>query len=479
MKNRRFWTSLVAVSVMVSCCGCHRGQGKETEETPKESTTASSTTEVTSVPTSDPSISVPTATLPPPTSVVDESEDTIVIYGYDKAFPQLLDTYMPSLDYDYVYVKPDDYSNKLLDALNGDERVPDLFLMDKDHLQTWALGGQTLDMEQLGISSAELQNQFPYTYEAASDASQSVHGLAYDLAPSCVFYNRPLAKSTLGTCEPSEVATLIADWSVILENARNVNMNTEGAVKLLGSDAEIQPIFWAMRQDPWVVDGQVNVGSELKQYIQIREAFFVENLTHGNAWGSGEWEYNLNNDKTVMFFGSLNTAEDLIGYVPGHEEKAEPSATEPGETTVVIPEETGWNVLPAPSATYDGGTWLMVPTSTDKRATAAQIIRTLTLDETVMTEMAVKGSFVNHIGIMEQCAQDPNFSSDFLNGQNPYAVLVPVAKEIKVSTDLETERCVETEIQALLDAYLNGDIKTYEELEVQFVVGLQELLGLV
>ena len=104
--------------------------------------------------------------------------------------------------------------------------------------------------------------------------------------------------------------------------------------------------------------------------------------------------------------------------------------------------------------------------------------RILTLDKDTLTDLAVKGYFVNSRSIMKRCAEDPNFISDFLCGQNPYALLVPEAEKIQISSDPLTDRYADSEIKRLLDAYLAGDILTPEELKEQFVIGMEELLGL-
>lgn len=482
MKTRRLLTGLVAASMTVSICGCTPTKKTETEASTAKTSSNVTTSETTAETTPEPTASVTTASTTVPDTVVDESDEPILIYGYDQDLPELLKKYIPDQEYEYVYVKPEDYFAKLQTALDGDERVPDMFMMDKDHLQTWVYGGQTLSMDQLGISDSDLQDQFPYTYEAAMDSSHAIHALSYDLSPACVIYNRALAQHTLGSGDPADVAVCIENWNAILDSARNVNMNTEGSVKLFSGRDEIHDIFWAMHTEDWVQDGKVKVGGELEQYFLLQETLYAESLTSETERGSRAWRSNLVTNQAVMFFGSLNTAKDVIDYVPGHVEvpETEPTSADPSaETTTAIPEETGWGVLPAPNPTYDGGAWLMVAASTDKLATAAEVLRAVTLNEANLTKMALDGRFVNSMSIMEQCAEDPNFASDFLNGQNPYAVLVPEAKRISIPSDVEVNDCIDKEIRTLLQAYLDGDFLTMDEVKEQFVVGVEELLGLV
>ena len=120
----------------------------------------------------------------------------------------------------------------------------------------------------------------------------------------------------------------------------------------------------------------------------------------------------------------------------------------------------------------------MVASTCDRKETAGKVLRTLTTDATVLTDLAVKGQFVNSVSIMEKCASDPNFTSDFLNGQNPYTILVPEAKKISAPKDITIQKYAVAEIDKLLPSYYDGEIETLDELKELFTVGLSELLGL-
>ncbi|MBO4688802.1 MAG: extracellular solute-binding protein [Clostridiales bacterium] len=488
MKAGKIVVALLAVSMAMPFCACKKKTTKVTEETTKES--SSKTSVVPTQTETEPSESETEPTTEPtsPTSIEDQSEEPLIVYGYDKDFGKILNTYLTDVEYEYVYVEPDAYFATLNEALQGEEKRPDLFMMDASHLGEWAESEKTLAVNQLGISNSDLYDQFEYSYEMAVDKDHAVKALAFEIAPSVIIYNRALAAQTIGVYEPADVASLLADWQSILDLAHDVNINSEGAVKLLADRQQLHDVFWAGHDDAWSQDGKVVVGSDFDQYILLQESLFAESLTGEKEPFSREWRSDINTDMTVMFFGSLQTAADVIGYVPGHEEKPETNESSTGsssdssdptaETTTEEPEITGWSIVPAPSATYDGGTWLMVSSSCDQKATAAHVLRVLTLDSDTLTGLAVDGRFVNSRSIMKRCADDPNFISDFLGGQNPYAILVPEAEKIRIPSDPQTDRYADSEIKRLLDAYLAGDILTPEEFREQFVIGMEELLGL-
>lgn len=485
MKAGKLLASILVVSMALPMCACKPSSSKETDD-PTEKTSEKKPTGTITTDTEDPtdtSDGTETSSEPSvPSTVTDESTDPLVIYGYDKDFEQTLADYLTDIEYEYVYIEPSEYIKELNNAIVLGEKKPDLFMMDADNLEAWTASENSIGIEQVGISRQELSDQFKYTYDAATNNENSIKGLAFELQPAAVFYNRAEAELYLGTADPSKVAPIVSSWDTLLEYAREVSMNSEGAKKLLADRTQISNVFWAAHTSPWVEDGVVKTDSDFDKYVTLQSTLYHETLTMDLPMGSAEWQQAVSGGQCVLFFSSLKTASDVIGYVPGHKEVEETTSTETttaGTTeSTTTPPETGWSIVPAATPSFDGGMWLMVASTCDRKETAGKVLRTLTTDETVLTELAVKGQFVNSVSIMEKCAADPNFTSDFLNGQNPYAILVPEAKKIEIAKDITIQKYAVAEIDKLLPSYYDGEIETLDELKELFTVGLSELLGL-
>lgn len=485
MKAGKLLASILVVSMALPMCACKPSSSKvtddQTEKTSEKKQTGTIPTD-TEDPT-DTSDGTETSSEPSvPSTVTDESTDPLVIYGYDKDFEQTLADYLTDIEYEYVLIDRSEYTKELNNAIVLGEKKPDLFMMDADNLEAWTASENSIGIEQVGISRQELSDQFKYTYDAATNSENSIKGLAFELQPSVVFYNRAEAEQYLGTADPSKVAPMVSSWDILLEYAREVSMNSEGAKKLLADRTQISNVFWAAHTGSWVEDGAVKTDSDFDKYVTLQSTLYHETLTMDLPMGSTEWQQAIADGQCVLFFGSLKTASDVIGYVPGHKEVEETTtSTETGaETTesTTVPPETGWSIVPAATPSFDGGMWLMVASTCDRKETAGKVLRTLTTDSTVLTDLAVKGQFVNSVSIMEKCAADPNFTSDFLHGQNPYAVLVPEAKKISAPKDITIQKYAVAEIDKLLPSYYDGEIETLDELKELFTVGLSELLGL-
>ena len=47
---------------------------------------------------------------------------------------------------------------------------------------------------------------------------------------------------------------MVSSWDILLEYAREVSMNSEGAKKLIADRTQISDVFWAGHTGSWVED---------------------------------------------------------------------------------------------------------------------------------------------------------------------------------------------------------------------------------
>ena len=47
-----------------------------------------------------------------------------------------------------------------------------------------------------------------------------------------------------------------------------------------------------------------------------------------------------------------------------------------------------------------------------------------------------------------------------------------------IPDDQAVQKCAENEIYKLFNAFINGEIETMDEVKQQFIIGMEELLGL-
>ena len=99
----------------------------------------------------------------------------------------------------------------------------------------------------------------------------------------------------------------------------------------------------------------------------------------------------------------------------------------------------------------------------DMKASCAQIMRDIALNETNLKDMTTTGEFVNSVAIMTELATSETYVVENLGGQNPAAVLLDAATLIDNSTVGPNDQKINTEFTSVVSSYLSGDIGTVAE----------------
>ena len=92
----------------------------------------------------------------------------------------------------------------------ADEKI-DLFLVEADYALKYVDTDYTMSVTDLGLTDADLANQFQYTKDIVTDSNGVLKGVSWQGCPSIMFYNRDIASEVLGTEDPDEVQALVKD----------------------------------------------------------------------------------------------------------------------------------------------------------------------------------------------------------------------------------------------------------------------------
>ena len=104
----------------------------------------------------------------------------------------------------------------------------------------------------------------------------------------------------------------------------------------------------------------------------------------------------------------------------------------------------------------------------DQKATAADIVRAVCINEDNLKDMVNRGEFVNSVKLMTQAAADDKFAYEWLGGQNPYPVLLDSAMNADASLVVENEDDYSNAFKAVVGAYSEEAFETIEEAEIAF-----------
>ena len=340
--------------------------------------------------------------------VSDIEEEKILIWTPSNSFKTLLDNYS-DVDYEIVVIDANTYQTRLDQALASGEGAPDLFVCEYDYAAKYMYSDYTISINELGISYDELDDMYDYTIYAACDSENVVKGLTWEAYPSAVIYNRDVAEDYLGVREPEDVAPYFADWSSFETMAYDLSTASEGSVRAVSGLDDIWRSYTYNRTDPWMIDGAVTVDSQALDFLDLASGLFSNDCSFMTSQFDGDWFDNMSNDSVLSYWGP-SWLIDMI--------KAEAAYDKFG--VVRAPTDFSW-----------GEHYIVVSSYCDMRASAAQIIRDLTLNEENLQDMADRGRSVNSESIMAAVAEDESRTLSCLDGQNPYSVFNDAALNIE------------------------------------------------
>lgn len=386
--------------------------------------------------------------------VNDKDDGKITIYAHNSEFIALAEKYagITTEDYDLVEISNSDsaYTEKLDMVLSDGNNAPDIFTCDAAYARKYLASDNTIAINDLGIDYAELTNMFGYTLKFASDSDNVIKGLAWKASPCGVFYERSVAEQYLGTSDPNELATSFATWNAVLESARKVNAASEGKVKLIGGFTEVYEPYMSSRGSQWITNGKLSVDPSAEGMFDYAKTLYSEDLTFRAEQWSKTWTTKMSDMTVVSYWGTLQFAKYKL-------------ALNPGEGTTVNPTSGDWGITTAPVSYFSGGSWVMASKYCDKKATSADIIRAVCINEDNLRDMLNNGEFVNNVKLITAAAADDKFAMEWLGGQNPYPVLLDCALKADASYVGPMDNEVDQAFKAVVGTYASGSFKTVKD----------------
>ena len=385
-----------------------------------------------------------------PTAFAEETEGKVLnIYAWNEEFKGFFEKYYEvpeGVTVNWIITPSDNgaYQDKLDTALfaqegaAADDKV-DMFLAEADYIQKYADSDFTQDITAMGVT--DFSNTYKYTVQAASDADGVVKGVSFQCCPSALIYRRSIAKDVLGTDDPAEVQAKLDSWDKF--NAVAAEAKAKGYY-MTASFAETYRAFSNNCTSPWVDENnELQFDDQILAWIAQTENF-VENgytLADSGIWDQPKNDQMFADGKTMCFFGPAW----YFNFCMGNAQDPEKGCS--GD----------WAICEGPAAHFWGGTWLMAPAGTDNAALVADIMNTFINNEEVCTALvANEAQFSNNQAVNAKFAEDPDYGSAFLGGQNDVAVFSAMTDNIKWENHTIYDQICNESLQNKLQEYFQG-----------------------
>lgn len=341
------------------------------------------------------------------------------------------------------------YQNNLDAALEkqasaaADDKI-DIFLVEADYALKYVDTDYTMAVKDLGITDADIADQFQYTKDVMTDSKGVLKGLSWQGCPAGLIYNRAAAIEVLGTDDPAAVQEYVKDWATYEETA--ATMQAAG-YKMTASANDTYRTYSNNVTSKWVVDNKINIDPSIAAWVEQSKRMVDAGQTGTYDLWSTDWSQGFYPEgKVFCYFGPAW----FIDYSMA------------ADTEGSIANQGGWGLVKGPQGFYWGGTWVCAAAGTDNVDLVKDIMLKITADEEIMkTIVEKKNDFVNNKKAMEAMAAS-DYTSKVLGGQNPLPIYLEGIVTIDLSNMSSYDQGCNESFQNAMKNYFEGTA-TYEE----------------
>lgn len=343
------------------------------------------------------------------------------------------------------------YQNNLDETLLGqadaaaDDKI-DIFLVEADYAGKYVNTDYSLALSELGITDADLANQYKYTQDVVTDTEGNLKGSSWQGCPGVLIYSRAVAEEVLGTQDPAEVQEYVKDWATFSETAATMK---DAGYYMTSSVNDTYRVYSNNVTSKWVEDGVINIDENIMNWVADSKAMVDAGQTNTYDLWSDDWSKGFYPDGEVFcYFGPAWFVDFSMAA------DAEGSIANAGQ----------WGACSGPQGFFWGGTWMCPATGTDNPTLVKDLILTMTANDDVLKEIVVDDNdFTNSKPVMDAMAADTSYSSKVLGGQNPLGMYCAGVETIDLSSLTDYDQGCNEEFQAAMKGYFEGTYATEEE----------------
>ncbi|HPH97741.1 MAG TPA: ABC transporter substrate-binding protein [Anaerolineaceae bacterium] len=383
----------------------------------------------------------------------------------------------PEVDVQYTMIPMTngEYQTKVKAALKTDD-APDVIALEASFVKSYVESDFLADLGSL-LPAAEAAKIYPFVIDVGT-ADGVTKAFSYQATPGALFYRRSLAKEYFGTDDPAKIQELLSDMDKFTAAAAVVKEKSGGKTFMVASNGDFQNLFFANREQPWIVDDTLVVDPMVVKYVEIAKTFRDNGYeARANQWGEG-WFAGMN-DSLVDASG---TSQKIFSYfLPtwGLPYVLAPNAKSKDGSK----DTTGdWAVITGPLPYQWGGTWLGVMKDSKQMDLAKEFVRFCTIDETNLKNWATgvytneylkkidpttpddqkqaAGDFVSSQNVVSAIVStfDNSDLSKFLGGQNSYGGFAAAAPSVNAKLMTGADDAIQRALNDPIAQYLDGKI---------------------
>ncbi|HHT98239.1 MAG TPA: carbohydrate ABC transporter substrate-binding protein, partial [Clostridiales bacterium] len=271
------------------------------------------------------------------------------------------------VEYTEISMNSGEYQVKVQAAAGTDE-VPDCVALEAAFVREWVESDLLLDLSDL-LPKAEALDVYQNTIDVGTYDGE-VRAYSYQSTPGAVFYRRSLAKEYFGTDDPVEIQNLMSDMDKFEAMAQVVKEKSGGDTYMVSSSGDFMQLFYANRENPWVVDGKLVIDPKVEELMDLAKTFREKGYeSQATQWEEG-WFAGMNDSLA----DASGNAKQIFSYFLPTWGLPYVLMTNAGDTA------GDWACINGPLPYQWGGTWVGAMKNAKNVETAKAFVEFVTLN---------------------------------------------------------------------------------------------------
>lgn len=363
------------------------------------------------------------------------------------------------------------------DKAAADEKI-DIFLMEADYAIKYVGTDYTLDVyKDIGLKAEDTANMYDYTKTVVTDSKGVLKGVSWQATPGLYAFRSDYAakiwsdypadptdsdsaseKAKKTAAQAAFVQTKLSDWSKFDSVAAAAKAKD---IKMVSGYDDMYRVFSNNAKNSWVdSNGKVTIDPAIKDWIKKEKTYATEGYSGSSTLWSDPWAKDQGPEGSVLGFFYSTWG---INFTLSGNSLATP-VDETGKTAAEIAaakKNNGlygkYRVCEGPASYYWGGTWIAAAKGTDNVSDVKDIMLKLTCDKAIAKKITTDTQdYTNHKSAMNEIANDANYGSDFLGGQNHIKLFASSAANIKLAGMSAYDQGCNEQLQNAMRDYFAG-----------------------
>jgi multiple sugar transport system substrate-binding protein len=392
------------------------------------------------------------------------------------------------------------YQNALDAALTADATAKandktDMFLMEADYAIKYANSDYSLDVKgDLGLTNDDMAQMYDYTKTVVTDTragkNNALKGVSWQATPGLYAFRTDIAKDIWGSEYPADpvasdtatekasktaaqaafVQSKISDWTKFDAVARVAKAKNH--YMLSGYD-DAYRVYSNNATSPWVnpTTNKITLDPQYKSWVKATDAYTKAGYSHKTTLWSSDWSKDqgpTGNSVFGFFYSTWGINFTLEGNSLATSTKAG-GKEELGNGLYGL-----YRVCQGPASWYWGGTWLAGAKETDNKDDVKDIMKVMTCDKAIAKKITIDTSdYTNNKAAMDEIANDADYGSSFLGGQNHIKLFQASASNIKLAAMSAYDQGCNEGFQNAMHDYFAGKV-TYAHAIANYKTTVEE-----